>query len=136
MRSSIQAGPNVTPMVDVMLVLLVIFMVVAPTLIDGFVAEPPRAVSVEDHPNDSSDVVLGIDAAGRYFLNKQPIDSANLALKLRSLFAVGSLDHTLYLKADKDLDYEKVQSAMDIARQNGVPVIGLVTKQPPLARQP
>src|SRR5262249_40998899 len=96
MRSSIQAGPNVTPMVDVMLVLLVIFMVVAPTLIDGFIAEPPPALSVQDHPNDSSDVVLGIDAAGRYFLNKQPIDSALLGAKLRSLFPVGSFDHTLY----------------------------------------
>ena len=136
MRSSIQAGPNVTPMVDVMLVLLVIFMVVAPPLIDGFIAEPPLAVSVQDHPNDSSDVVLGIDAGGRYFLNKQPIDSARLALKLRSLFAVGPVRQTLYLKADKDLDYEKVQSAMDIARQNGVPVVGLVTKQPPVAKRP
>ena len=71
MRSSVQFAPNVTPMVDVMLVLLVIFMVVAPTLLDGFRAEPPRAVNVRDHPNDSSDVVLGIDAAGRYFLNKE-----------------------------------------------------------------
>jgi biopolymer transport protein ExbD len=123
-------------MVDVMLVLLVIFMVVAPTLLDGFVAEAPPAVSVKDHPNDSSDVVLGIDAAGRYFLNKQPIDSAMLGLKLRSLFAVGSFEHTLYLKADKGLDYEKVLGAMDIARKNGVVIMGLVTKQPAAPRRP
>jgi biopolymer transport protein TolR len=130
MRSSVQAAPNVTPMVDVMLVLLVIFMVVAPTLLDGFVAEPPQAVSVLDHPNDSSDVVLGIDAAGRYFLNKQAIDSARLGSKLRELFAAGPLDHVLYLKADKELDYSKVLGAMDVARGSGVAVIGLITRQP------
>jgi len=130
MRSSVQAAPNVTPMVDVMLVLLVIFMVVAPTLLDGFVAEPPQAVSVLDHPNDSSDVVLGIDAAGRYFLNKQAIDSARLGSRLRELFAAGPLDHVLYLKADKELDYSKVLGAMDVARGSGVAVIGLITRQP------
>jgi len=91
MRPSVQFAPNVTPMVDVMLVLLVIFMVVAPTLLDGFRAEPPRAVNVRDHPNDSSDVVLGIDAAGRYFLNKRPIDSA----------ALGSLGHQLHRRATR-----------------------------------
>jgi biopolymer transport protein TolR len=136
MRSSIQAGPNVTPMVDVMLVLLVIFMVVAPTLLDGFVAEPPPAVSVQDHPNDSSDVVLGINVAGRFFLNKQPIDSAILGPKLHSLFAAGSFNHVLYLKADKELDYEKVLGAIDIARKNGVVVVGLVTKQPAATKRP
>jgi biopolymer transport protein ExbD len=118
-------------MVDVMLVLLVIFMVVAPTLLDGFVAEPPQAVSVLDHPNDSSDVVLGIDAAGRYFLNKQAIDSARLGPRLRELFAANPLDHVLYLKADKELDYSKVLRAMDVARGSGVGVIGLITRQPP-----
>lgn len=130
MRSSVQAAPNVTPMVDVMLVLLVIFMVVAPTLLDGFVAEPPPAASVRDHPNDSSDVVLGIDAAGRYFLNKHAIDSAALGPKLKALFAANPLEHVLYLKADKELEYSKVLGAMDVARDNGVSVVGLITKQP------
>jgi len=62
---SVQSTPNVTPMVDVMLVLLIIFMVVAPSLLDGFLAEPPTATNVRDHPNDSADVTLGIDATGR-----------------------------------------------------------------------
>src|SRR5262245_59487162 len=130
MRSSVQASPNVTPMVDVMLVLLVIFMVVAPTLLDGFRAEPPQATSVLDHPNDSSDVVLGIDAAGRYFLSKHAIDSAALGPKLKALFAAMPLDHVLYLKADKELDYSKVLGAIDVARNNGVAVVVLFTKLP------
>jgi len=130
MRSSVQAAPNVTPMVDVMLVLLVIFMVVAPTLLDGFVAEPPQAVSVSDHPNDSTDIVLGIDGAGRYFLNKHAVDSAALGPRLKALFAANPLDHVLYLKADKELDYSRILGAIDVARNNGVTVVGLITKQP------
>ena len=135
MRSAIQSAPNVTPMVDVMLVLLVIFMVVAPTVIDGFRADPPRAVNVRDHPNDSNDVVLGIDARGHYFLNEQPIDSASLATRLRAKFATDLLNHLLYVKADQTLDYSQVLGVMDVARQSGALVIGLITKQPPAARR-
>ena len=135
MRPAIQSAPNVTPMVDVMLVLLVIFMVVAQTLLDGFRAEPPRAVNVRDHPNEHSDVVLGIDAAGRYFLNKQAVDSASLATRLRDVFASDSLKHLLYVKADRTLEYSQVLEVMDVARQNGGVVIGLITQQPPVARR-
>jgi len=135
MRSSVQFAPNVTPMVDVMLVLLVIFMVVAPTLLDGFRAEPPRAVNVRDHPNDSSDVVLGIDAAGRYFLNKRAIDSAALGPRIQAMLAGDPLNHVLYLKADKTLDYSKILGVMDVARQNGAVAVGLITQQPAAARR-
>lgn len=135
MRSSVQFAPNVTPMVDVMLVLLVIFMVVAPTLLDGFRAEPPRAVNVRDHPNDSSDVVLGIDAAGRYFLNKRAIDSAALGPRIQAMLASDPLNHVLYVKADKTLDYSKILGVMDVARQNGAVAVGLITQQPAVARR-
>jgi biopolymer transport protein ExbD len=135
MRSSVQSAPNVTPMVDVMLVLLVIFMVVAPTLLDGFRVEPPRAVNVRDHPTDSSDVVLGIDAEGRYFLNKQAIDSAALGPKLRAMFTSDPLNSVLYVKADQTLDYSRVLGVMDIARENGAALVALITQQPPTARR-
>src|SRR5690349_3228058 len=83
-QSSVQATPNVTPMVDVMLVLLIIFMVVVPALLDGFTATPPNAVNVRDHPNDSTDVTLGIDASGHYFWNKKPIQFGELAAKVEA----------------------------------------------------
>jgi len=118
-----------------MLVLLVIFMVVAPTLLDGFRAEPPRAVNVRDHPNDSTDVVLGIDSFGRYFLNKQPIDSADLVPSIERLFASDPLNHVVYVKADKTLDYSKILGAMDFARESGAIVVGLITQQPPDGRR-
>jgi len=135
MRSSVQSAPNVTPMVDVMLVLLVIFMVVAPTLIDGFRADPPPAMNVHDHPNDSTDIVLGIDSLGHYFLNKRPIEAAALGAKLQALFAADPLNHVLYVKADKTLDYSAVLGAMDVARANGAVKVGLITQQPAVARR-
>ena len=133
MRSPVQAAPNVTPMVDVMLVLLIIFMVVAPTLLDVFRAEPPKAVNVKDHPLDSADVVLGIDAAGRYFLNKRPIPAADLGGRLQAIYGDHQREAILYLKADRELDYSKVLAAIDIARNNGVVLVAMVTQQPALA---
>src|SRR3954470_14662826 len=85
--SSVQATPNVTPMVDVMLVLLIIFMVVAPALLAGFNAEPPQAQNIKDHPEDAeTDQVLGIDKDGNYYLNKKPIESANVAPALHRIY--------------------------------------------------
>lgn len=135
MRSPVQAAPNVTPMVDVMLVLLIIFMVVAPTLLDGFRAEPPKATNVKDHPLDSADVILGIDAAGRYYLNKQPVPAADLAGRLQTIYRTRQSDPILYLKADRELDYSKVLAAIDIARNNGVVLVAMVTQQPALQQR-
>jgi len=130
MRSPVQAAPNVTPMVDVMLVLLIIFMVVAPTLLDGFRADPPKAANVKDHPLDSADVVLGIDAAGNYYLNKRAIPAPELGGRLQSIFHSQRGESILYLKADRSLDYSKVLAAIDIARNNGVALVAMITQQP------
>ena len=121
-------------MVDVMLVLLIIFMVVAPTLLDGFRAEPPKAANVKDHPLDSADVVLGIDATGRYYLNKRPVSAADLGGRLQAMYQGRQRDPILYLKADRELDYSKVLAAIDIARNNGVVLVAMVTQQPAVLR--
>ena len=129
MRTSIHSAPNVAPMVDVMLVLLVIFMVVTPTLVDGFPVDPPRAVNVHDHPNDSTDMVLGIDAAGRYYLNKRAVDSVALGARIRNFLASDPMNRVVYVKADRRLDYSRVLGVMDVARENGAVVVGLITQQ-------
>ena len=130
MRSSVQAMPNVTPMVDVMLVLLIVFMVVVPALIDGFPVEPPTAQNFRDHPTDSTDITLGITASGDYYLNKLEIRASDLGSRLRVIYNSENPNHILYLKADRSLDYEKVLAAVDTARNNGVAVIGMVSQQP------
>ena len=127
---SVQSTPNVTPMIDVMLVLLIIFMVVTPMLMAGFNATPPEGVNLKDHPEDEqTDQVLGIDRDGQYYLNKREIKNAELPQLLRKIFDARVEDKILYLKADKTLDYSKVLDAIDIASKNGVRVVGMISDQ-------
>src|ERR1039458_958303 len=79
----VKAEPNVTPMIDVMLVLLIIFMIVIPALNAGFVAVPPLAQNLKPHPEEEQDQVLGIDRDGQYYLNKKPLPNADLGDKLK-----------------------------------------------------
>ena len=126
----VESTPNVTPMIDVMLVLLIIFMVVAPALRAGFNATPPEGVNLKDHPEDeNTDQVLGIDRDGQYYLNKRPIKNEDLPTKLKTIFDARTEDKILYLKADRTLDYAKVIDAIDIASKNGVRVVGMISDQ-------
>src|SRR5204862_1582469 len=85
--TGVQASPNVTPMIDVMLVLLIIFMVVTPALLAGFNAVPPQGQNLKDHPEDAeNDQVLGIDRDGNYYLNKQPIAKTAIEAKIKEIY--------------------------------------------------
>jgi biopolymer transport protein TolR len=127
----VKAEPNVVPMIDVMLVLLIIFMVVTNIITSGFQAEPPQGVNLKSHPEAEEDQVLGIDARGNYFLNRQPIRNEDLGSALQAIYAVRTLDQILYVKADKGLEYGKILDAMDIASKNGVRMVGAITDQQP-----
>src|SRR3569833_2865957 len=127
----VASQPNVTPMIDVMLVLLIIFMIVTPQSNAGFQAQPPVGVNLKSHPEDNEDQVLGIDAFGQYYLNKKPIKNETLAEQLKRIFDARTTDKILYVKADKNLDYSKVLDAIDIAAHNGVRVVGAISDQQP-----
>jgi len=124
----VNADINVTPMIDVMLVLLIIFMIVTPLIASGFQATMPKGKNLDPRPEEESDIVLGIDHAGRYFLNMKPVDAAVLEDYLRSTFAARESDKILYFKADNQLPYAKVQDAIEIARKAGVAVMAAVTE--------
>jgi biopolymer transport protein TolR len=128
---NVKAEPNVTPMIDVMLVLLIIFMLVVPAISAGFQAIPPQGVNLKPHPEEERDQVLGIDANGQYFLNKAPIPNPELAQRLKAIYDTRTEDKLLYIKAHKDLEYSKVIDALDIASRNGVAVSGMITDQQP-----
>jgi biopolymer transport protein TolR len=128
---AVKAEPNVTPMIDVMLVLLIIFMIVVPAINAGFQAVPPEGTNVTAHPEEEEDQVLGIDAAGQYYLNKRPIRNDDLAAQLKAIYDVREVDKILYVKAHRDLEYSKVIDAIDIAAKNGVVVAGMITDQRP-----
>jgi len=129
--SGVKAEPNVTPMIDVMLVLLIIFMLVVPAISAGFQAIPPTGVNLKPHPEEERDQVLGIDANGQYFLNKAPIPNAELPQRLNAIYSTREEDKLLYVKAHKDLEYGKVLDALDIAAHNHVAVTGMITDQKP-----
>src|SRR5918998_3110800 len=128
-KSAVQSEPNVTPMIDVMLVLLIIFMVVTPALLAGFNATPPQGVNLKDHPEVEGDQVLGIDAQGVYYLNKKPIQKDDLPEMLKSIYEARTEDKVLYVKAHKDIEYAKVLDALDVASKNGVRVVGMIGEQ-------
>ena len=128
---SVKAEPNVTPMIDVMLVLLIIFMLVVPAISAGFQAIPPQGVNLKPHPEEERDQVLGIDANGQYFLNKKAIPNAQLPQLLNDIYTNREEDKLLYIKAHKDLEYGKVLDALDIAAHNHVAVTGMITDQKP-----
>ena len=128
---NVRPQPNVTPMIDVMLVLLIIFMAVGPLLATGIVAEPPTGTHLANHPDQPQDAVIGIDVAGRLFLDKQPVSERMLAERLAERFRRTPDDRVVYVRADQNLAYSKVQSAMAIASAAGARVVGLVSVQRP-----
>jgi biopolymer transport protein ExbD len=139
--TNVMADINVTPMVDVMLVLLIIFMVVTPTLMAGFQAELPKGMNLIQKPDDEERSTLGIDLQGAYYLNKQPIPSCvaprgpacrEEALRLlRAEFERHPDDRVLFVKADAGIEYGEMLEAMDLARDAGAVMIAAVTETPP-----
>ena len=127
----VKAEPNVTPMIDVMLVLLIIFMIVIPTITSGFNAIPPQGVNLKSQPEEDDDQVLGIAADGQYYLNKQAIRNETLFDRLKAIYDVRTVDKILYIKAHKDIEYGKVQDAMAIAAEAGVRKTGMISEQTP-----
>jgi len=126
--SAVKADINVTPMIDVMLVLLIIFMIVTPLIAAGFKATLPKGKNLDPRPEGDNEVVLGIDEAGRYFLNGRGVPNGTLEDQLRSIFSARTEDKILYFKADNRLKYAKIQEAVETARRSGVRVMAAITE--------
>jgi biopolymer transport protein TolR len=126
--TSVKSDINVPPMIDVMLVLLIIFMIVTPLIAAGFKATLPKGKNLDPRPEGDNEIVLGIDQAGRYFLNGRPIPSGSLEDQLRSTYAARTEDKILYFKADNQLKYGKIQEAVETARRAGVRVMAAITE--------
>lgn len=128
---SIRSEPNVTPMIDVMLVLLIIFMIVIPALLAGFNAVPPQGQNIRQHPNEDDDVILGIDVDGKLYLNKKPFSDEAIKGEIRKIFDARTRDKIMFIKADRNIKYDRVMEAMEIASNQGVRVAALITDQVP-----
>jgi biopolymer transport protein TolR len=127
-QTSVKSQPNVVPMIDIMLVLLIIFMIVTPLIAAGFKATLPKGKNLDPRPEGDNEIVLGIDQSGNYFLNGRPLPSGTLEDQLRSVFSSRTEDKILYFKADNQLKYAKVQEAVETARKAGVRVMAAITE--------
>ena len=129
-ESDVNADINVTPMIDVMLVLLIIFMVVTPALA-GYTAILPKAKTAA--PEKEKRVTLGIDRQGSFYIEgkqTKKVADAQLAEELKAQYAARPDDHVLYMKADNEAGYDRVLTAIDAARVAGVRRIGAITEMP------
>ena len=132
-QTSVKSEPNVIPMIDIMLVLLIIFMIVTPLIASGFRATMPKGANLDPAPEKDNEVILGIDDAGNYFLDGRSIAANVLEDQLKAIFAARSEDKILYFKAHSQIKYGKVQDAVEMARRSGVRVMAAVTEPIPVA---
>jgi biopolymer transport protein TolR len=120
------ADINVTPLVDVMLVLLIIFMVTAPMLHQGVSVALPKTETTNLPATVEDPVILSITREGFYYINETPVARGLLRDRLRA-FLRDRRDRTVYIKADWKLAYGTVIQTLDLLNRMGVESIGLVT---------
>ncbi len=131
--AEVKSEPNVIPMIDVMLVLLIIFMIVTPVITGGFRATMPEASNTKDRPDEEDDIILGIDLEGNYYLdqgdgNTSRIPNDSLEPFLVQLYTDREKDKILYFRTDENMAYGIVEDAIQIAKRSGVVLLASITK--------
>ena len=125
-QQGVKSDINVTPLVDVMLVLLIIMMLVAPMLQKGVDVKLPQAANTTDKPETQGQTVVGIQANKQVFLNSVPVRASDLGNRVADLMSTQT-EKVVLIKADEDVDYGTVMETMDNLRAAGIEDMGLIT---------
>lgn len=127
-EGSLSAEPNVTPMIDVLMVLLIIFMVIVPSSRKALDVQVPDPNPQQTDAPTNESIVLSVNPGGQFLINKEAVSAANLSARLRQIYD-GRPDKVIFVKGDPQATYQDVIAAMDVARGSGVKVIGFTPKE-------
>ena len=127
-KGGLKADINVTPLVDVMLVLLIIMMLVAPMLQQGVAVTLPESVNRSEKPDTQDQTVIAIDAINHYYVNAMPTAKDDLVSRVQTALE-SKKEKVVYLKGDKDAKYSAIMDAMDALRKAQIENIALITDQ-------
>lgn len=129
-KKGIKASPNIVPLIDILLVLLIIFMVIQPRTPKGLDAMVPQPNPNKDQKQDVDvrTVVVSVDAAGNLKINQDPVEKPYLGARLEEIFK-SRADRTMFVKGDPDVIFGAVAEVIDIAKSAGIDKIGLITQR-------
>jgi biopolymer transport protein TolR len=127
-EESVLADINVTPLVDVMLVLLIIFMITAPMLHQGIEVALPRAEAEPMQLDIDDPLVLSINRDGVIYIQDEPVHSSQIVERLTPLLAARG-DESVFLKGDREVPYGEVVTVLDILHRGGIHRVGMVTER-------
>jgi biopolymer transport protein ExbD len=124
-HNRLMADINTTPLVDVMLVLLIIFIITAPLMTQALKVDLPKA-NAESLQSQPEAVALSIDAQGALYWNKEPISDAEALIRMKAA-AVKVEQPPVHLSADKQLTYQRIAEVLSLLKQAGLTKVGFVT---------
>jgi biopolymer transport protein TolR len=127
-KGGVKSDINVTPLVDVMLVLLIIMMLIAPMLQQGVSLRLPTATNTVDKPESADQTVIAIAANKEIYLNAKPIREADLAQRVTDILE-SKTEKIVLIRADEEVEYGAVMAVMDQLRQAAVEDVGLITEK-------
>jgi len=122
------ADINVTPLVDVMLVLLIIFMIAAPMMHAGIEVALPKAAAANLQMKMEDPLIVSINRTGALFVRETPVETEGLVEELKQQIASRG-DDTVFLKGDRDVPYGRVIEVLDILHRGGIVHVGMVTER-------